>query len=47
VQQQHLQVGVGADCLVQTLNSPLGVLTGIIRDPPESTSRGSQPEVPK
>ncbi len=33
--------------LVQTRNSPPGVLTGIIRDPPEMTSFGSQSEVSK
>ncbi|MCW2648427.1 MAG: hypothetical protein JWP07_4536, partial [Pseudonocardiales bacterium] len=33
--------------LVQTRNSPLGVLIGTIRDPPETTSRGSQVEVLK
>ena len=33
--------------LVQTRNSPLGVLIGTIRDPPETTSRGSHSAVSK
>ena len=33
--------------LVQTRNSPLGVLIGTIREPPETTSRRSQVEVSK
>ena len=33
--------------LVHTPNSPLGVLIGIIREPPEMTSRLAQAEVSK
>ncbi len=32
---------------VQTRNLPLGVSIGTIRDPPDTTSRGSQVEVSK
>lgn len=37
--------GSATSRLVHTLKSPLGVLIGTMRDPPESTSRGSQVEV--
>src|SRR5215467_2497803 len=42
-----LRSGLLPTRLVQTWKSPLGVLTGILREPPDSTSRGSQVEVSK
>jgi hypothetical protein len=47
MQQKHLEVGLLPTRLVQARNSPLGVLIGTIRDPPETTSRGSQVELSK
>src|SRR5215467_4692319 len=45
--RRTLRSGLLPTRLVQTWNSPLAVLTGILRAPPESTSRESQVEVSK